>query len=397
MLMFKVASAWLSRIISIRLLGYLGLGAIVLFLFFWRLSTLPPNLAPAEASARTASLSLHNIYSNPIDAPHKLLEYFLLKLAPHSLGALRLSSVIMALLFGFCFYKLATIWFGKLIGLFGSLIFISLPLFVVAGRQGSAQIMLFSPVVLMWLYAWLLRTEKAKTAAWLLLIVASASLFYVPGLIWFIAGGAVICRKRIITSIAGVKPWVSAVGILVLLGILTPLALASISHPAIIKHLLLIPADWQPAVQTLKNVVWMILALFIKAPAPSSLILDRLPLVNVLVLALVVFGVYAMQAAARVKAVCLGLSVMFAIVAAGINNNLDYLALGLPALCLLASAGLRYLYIEWRTIFPRNPVPKTFALLLIAAVTLSQVYFGVRYSLVAWPHSVATRSRYVLK
>jgi hypothetical protein len=395
--MIKVVRTWLGQFMSFRWLGYFALAIIIFFLFFWRLSSLTPGLAPSEVSTRSISLGLHNIYHDPINAPHKLLQFVFLKLSPHSAISLRLPSVIAAGIFGLCFYRLASGWFGRLIGLFGTLIFISLPLFIVAGRSGSGQIMLFSPIVLSWLYVWLLKTGKSKPLVWSLLILSSSVLIYTPGIIWFIAGSLLISRKRIMAAISEIRPLVSGLS-LALAGLLVaPLAASSINNPSIIKRLLLIPDHWHPATTLAKNFGQMLLTLFARTPAHNQLVLSRLPLLSVVVVVLVVFGVYAMQAAARAKAVWLGLLVLFAVTAAAVNNDLIYLALGLPAIGLLAAAGLRYLYIEWRNIFPRNPVPKTFALVLIAAVTLSQLYFGIRYALVAWPQSVATRTTYVLK
>ncbi len=395
--MFKVVRAWVGQFLSLRWLGYVVLAILVFFLFFWRLSGLVPGLAPSEISARATSLGVHTIYHDPINGPLKLIQYAFLKISPTSAVSIRLGSVIVACLFGLCFYRLASSWFGRLIGLFASLIFISLPLFVIAGRTGDGQIMLFSPILLSWLYFWLLKSEKHKSQIWALLLLSAAALVYTPGILWFVAAGMVITRKRVMAAIADIKPWISGLALLAAAGTITPLILSSISQPAIIKRLLLIPTDWQSALTVAKNFGWMLLALFAKSPAHNQLILGRTPLLSVVVLALVIFGVYAMQAAARTKAAGLGLVILLAVTAAAINNNLVYLALGLPAIGLLAAAGLRYLYIEWRNIFPRNPVPKTFALILIAAVTLSQLYFGIRYSLVAWPQSVATRTTYVLK
>jgi hypothetical protein len=141
----------------------------------------------------------------------------------------------------------------------------------------------------------------------------------------------------------------------------------------------------------------MLTGLFIKTGRTDSLIVARLPLLTILLVALMIFGIYAMWTAAQSKARWLALGVVYAIVAAGFNNDIVLLALGLPAIIIFAAAGLRYLYIEWRSIFPRNPVPKTFALVLIALVAMTQLYFGLRYALSAWPNTPATRAAYVLK
>jgi hypothetical protein len=102
-------------------------------------------------------------------------------------------------------------------------------------------------------------------------------------------------------------------------------------------------------------------------------------------------------AAARNKALALASAILFAILAAGLNNNLRLLALGLPAVGIFMAAGLRYLYIEWRSVFPRNPIPKSLAWLLMVLVVSVQLIYGLSYSLIAWPHTDATKTTYVVK
>lgn len=356
-----------------------------------------PGFSSAELSERTSSATISGIYHNPINAPHKLLEFIFIKLAPNNQLNIRLASALMAVVIVFCFYKLAVNWFGKAIGLFGTLLFISVPLYIVSARQGTAEIMYFSPIILIWLFAWLCKTKKSKSFAWLSFLAACGLVVYTPGLIWWLIGSFIVCRKRLINTIDSVPTWLSAAGGALLLVIISPLIISGASHLSIFKQVLLIPASWPAPLVLLKQVGWMAMALFLKTPYHNPLILGRVALVNALMLALVVFGVYAMQIAARAKAIWLGLSIAFGILAAGLNNSLALLALSLPALAIFASAGLRYLYIEWRSIFPRNPVPKGFALILIAAVVASQTYFGIRYALAAWPQASQTRQTYMIK
>ena len=141
----------------------------------------------------------------------------------------------------------------------------------------------------------------------------------------------------------------------------------------------------------------MVTAIFIKTPYSQNLILGRLPLLNLIQITFLVFGAYALWSAAKTKTLALAAGILLGILAAGLNNNLSLLALCIPALGIFITAGLRYLYIEWRGVFPRNPLAKNLALLLIGAVVVVNFIFGLRYSLIAWPHSMPTRSTYVLK
>jgi hypothetical protein len=393
MAMLKVVGAWIKRWPAGHILYLLS----AVGLLGWSLASITPGLSAAEVAARQSSSSISQVTASPINAPYKLLEHLVLMLWPHSQLGLRLVSFSLAILMAWFFYKLAINWFGRLIGLFGSLIFLSTPLFIISAHQASAGILYFSPIILVWLFTWLNKADKAKPLAWLLLLVTVGLLIYTPGLAWWMLAAGLICRKKLMLAVDPISVWISAVGLALAAGLAAPLVILAIKHTYIIKPLLLIPQSWPAPLSLLKQLGWMVLALFVKTPTHTPLILGRLALVSVLVLALAVFGIYAMASVARAKAATLVLAIGFAVVAAGINNDLNLLALALPAILVFSCAGLRYLYIEWRSIFPRNPVPKSFALLLILAVTLSQLYFGVRYALVAWPHSSATRSAYMLK
>jgi 4-amino-4-deoxy-L-arabinose transferase-like glycosyltransferase len=365
--------------------------------FFWRLSSLTPGLSPAEANAKSSSRFLHPILQDPVYAPHKILQHLSQAVKPENIAALRLPSVIFALVCCFCFYKLAVSWFGRAIGLFSSLIFATLPLMIISARQASPEITFFSPIIFMWLYTWLVKQRSNKSLAWFLTLFAAAIFIYTPGLLVWLLLTFIVARRKILAAISAVPIWVSALGLFLVASSLGVIASAAIKHLDVLKSIALVPPHTDGAIGILKVTGWMVSSLFVRTGHSDSLVLGRLPILNILLLALMVFGVYAMQGVARRKAAALGSLVLFAVLAAGINDNVAMLAMAIPALAIFIAAGLRYLYIEWRSIFPRNPVPKTFALALIAAVSASQIYFGLHYALVAWPHSAATRTVYVLK
>jgi hypothetical protein len=397
MVMLKALGGRFKGVSLRACLTYLSGFFVLFFVFLWRLGSLTPGLSLAETGARASAQNWRDIYSSPINAPHKLLQYLFIKLDPGSHTSLRFASAALAVFLVFCFYKLAVSWFGRAIGLFGSLLFITLPLLVVSARQASPVIMFFSPLALLWLYAWLNKKNSRRSLAWISLLIVGALLIYTPGMIWWVIISLAVCRKQLITAISGVPPWQTAGGLLVSAALAAPLVISAVKRPRILEQLALVPGHWAAPLHILKNLGWMILSLFIKTPGPDPLILGRLPILNVLLIALLVFGIYAMRAAASTKTYLLIAGVVFGVLAAAINNNVGLLAFCLPSTMIFVCAGLRYLYIEWRSIFPRNPVPKTFALVLIAAVTASQLYYGLRYSLAAWPHSDATKHSYVLK
>jgi hypothetical protein len=371
--------------------------AFICIIFLWRLGNLTPGLSADEMRYAQNDKSWSQIVSNPLNVPHKLIQLAIHHLAPGHPSWLRLASVGFGLIFCLAFYKLTTNWFGRAIGLFSTLTFASLPLLVIGARQVSGPVLYFAPVCFISLYGWLLKSERYRTVAWLILCFAAAVFIFTPGMFLWLTAVLVICRRPIVKAIAGLPVWQIVTGLAIIFVPIAGLAAALLSHHHLLNKLFLIPQSLPGALSVFKNVGWMILALFIKTGHTDSLIVGRLPLLNILLVAILVFGVYAMQGVARRKTAWLGLSVAYAVLAAGLNNDTKLLALGLPAISLFIAAGLRYLYIEWRSVFPRNPVPKTFALALIALVMAAQLYFGLRYALAAWPATPSTREAYVLK
>jgi 4-amino-4-deoxy-L-arabinose transferase-like glycosyltransferase len=395
MLMLKLGEIKTRLRFSHGLLSY-GVLALSIFIFLcWRLASLPGGLSKNEVLSRDNSMDIHGLLIDPVDAPYHLLQNLFLTL--HSgILSLRLTSVLVASILVLAFYFYTRNLFGKMTGLLGSLALLSLPFFSISARQATPQIMLFLPLLIIYVFHVFIKSER-KTVAWLILAFLSGISLYTPGLLWWLLASAIFSRKKLTASIPKLSRTASGLGIGLLCLCVTPLIVIVILHTQSLKELLLIPSSWPSPLHYGSETLHMFSSLLVKSPGHSSLIIDDLPILNITLIALAAFGGYALFTAVRNKAISLGLSVILAILLAALQEDIAYLGLAVPALAIAVSAGLRYLYVEWRGIFPRYPVPKTFAMVLIAAVTLSQLYYGVNYCLHAWPNSTSVRNVYVLK
>jgi 4-amino-4-deoxy-L-arabinose transferase-like glycosyltransferase len=389
-------SGWVRRYILKPQTLYVLFSVLILLGLIHVLGTHPAGMNQQELATKNFSVTANDILKHPINAPHNLLAYGFQSAGLAWKTALRLSSAAFGLFFIFCLYSLLRSWFGKSVGALGAIIFAATPLFLVAARQGSAEIMFLAPVSLMAAYIWLLRDENKNLFMLTLLIICALSL-YTPGMIWWLAGAFIISYKKLSDAAKDASPVVTAAALAIGLLILAPLGLAIAKDWTLIKDLALVPDKLAAPLTVLKNIGWMTLALFVKTPYHSVLILDRLPILNIIQIALMAFGSYALWSVAKSKLFILLLSILFSVAAAGINNQFSLLILGLPAIAVIVCAGLRYLYIEWRSVFPRNPVARAMALSLMAAVVVVHLLFGIRYAAIAWPNSVATKNTYVLK
>jgi hypothetical protein len=376
-------------------MAYSSLALVTVVLLLWRLSSLPGGLSKNEVISREASADIHSLLNNPADAPYHILQHAFYSLHA-GIFSLRLASVILAVVFVSGFYLYMRGLFGRLIGLLGSLILLSLPFYSIPGRQATPQIMLFAPLLLMYIFH-IFNKSESKTLSWITLALASGICLYTPGLVWWLVTAAIFSHKKLLANIAKLPSLIRWFGIGVFALCVTPLIVIVSLHIHSLKQLLLIPSSWPAPLHYGAELLRMLSALVFKSPGHSSLLLKDLPVLNIALIALAAFGGYALFSAARNKAVALGLSIILSILLSALKEDVAYLALAVPALALAVTAGLRYLYVEWRGIFPRNPVPKTFALVLIAVVALAQIYYGANYCLRAWPNSPAVRSAYVLK
>lgn len=368
----------------------------LVFSFFWRLGSQPAGLSPAEAAARSQSFGGHTLIHTSVNLPHNFLNYLAQKTGHASPAYLRAASVIFALVILAAIYKILRSWFGTFIAYLATAVVATTPLFLLAGRSGDASIMVLYPLVPLGIYFWLSRSEKLNRLAACLLPLSAVLSLYVPGGPWALAIGLVALRS----VLAAIYKKMSK-NLLILIAFLSmllavPLVYELVRQPSLVRPLLLIPPHL-PNLESLKAVGWSALALAWRSGSHNELQVGRLAVLSISQLLLVFFGLYAMWSRARPKAYGLLALAAAGVVAAGLNSNFSLLLIPIASLSVIMAAGLRYLHLEWTTVFPRNPLPRGLAIVLICGLVAMQAIYGLRYSLVAWPHTVATRATYVLK
>ncbi len=369
---------------------------LISLLVIYRLESSPKAASQKERQYVTSASSLKAVYDNPIDAPHKLLVLAANKVFNPRLFYLRSVSIVIALAVSICFYLLCRHWFGTTIALMSSVVFLISPFVLAPARAITPEILRFSPLIILAIYYWHLRTRH-KDMAWIGLLLAAGTALYIPGMFWWIAGAMLICRKQLLTTAGKISQPAAAAGLLTLALSIVPIVLALVRDWRFLYQYLLIPHSLPQPIEFLKHLAWMVLSLFFRTPYHEPILIGRLPLLSVMQLALVVFGSYALYSAARQKALWLSASLILGILLAALNNDIKLLFFSLPALGIFMAAGLRYLYIEWRSVFPKNPIPKGLAIAMLAAVVAIQGLYGLTYSLIAWPAAEPTKQAYVIK
>ena len=356
-----------------------------------------PGLGPEEYAARQNSQDAEQIVTKGVNAPYHLTQYGLTALISDEILGLRLTSAIFALVIATFLFLLLRSWFGHTIALFASLIFLTTPWLVITARTGTANIMLLWLVVPLACFV-LMTRSKGKVGIWWLLLCISIGLgLYIPGYTWFMLAALAIASTAFLSVSRRISGLYLILGMTIIILLVVPLILSLTIEPSRLKQLLLVPASWQPAVETLKSIGWAAVALLWRTREAVDIGIDHLAVLNILQIVLVIFGFYALASRARNIVYILSGLLVFSILIAGINNNPHYLLLGLPAIAVLVGAGLRYLFIEWKRVFPLNPFAYALAISLISLVVVTHLIYAARYSLVAWPQTSQTKSTYVLK
>ena len=370
----------------------------ILFAYFRHLGSLPGAMSSNELSVLTNSTRLRQLFDNPINLPHNSFDYLLVHFHKVNLFSIRAISVFFAIAIIYSFYTILRTWFGSFISWIGTVFFAFTPLVILAGRNGTDAILALFPLCLVACYFWILRTKKPRLSQIIFLLILTALVLYTPGGLIILGLSAVAARKNLLNIskyLGSKKVFLCA---LVFLVFLAPLIYGLVKSPDMAKTLVWWPSGHIPhAIDLLKNIGWNFLAFFYRSSAHNDLQVGRLAILNIAQIALAITGMYAMWSRARPKIYVIFALSVIGILASAFYQDYNVELVAIPGIAVLVTAGLRYMHIEWTTVFPRNPIPRGLALVLIFSLAILQVAWGVRYSVYAWPHSVDVKKSYVVK
>jgi hypothetical protein len=337
------------------------------------------------------------IAKNPINAPYHLVQLSTHSLSRSSLSLARAGSVVMAMIVVFCFFYILKYWFGSYIASLGAVLLAGTPLFIILARSATPAIMLFSPLIPVAIFFWLQKTKKYFGPVLVLLAFSAGIAIYTPGIFWLVLLAIGLCYSQVVKTIGRAGNVWMGIAIAVFVIIIAPLAWVSATNTHIAQATLLLPSDWQSAVELGKSAILIPASLIWQARFVSDFYIARLPLVNFSVLVFALFGIYAMLNQAKREAAALLALLFGGCILAIINNSVLVLGLVLPILIIFSAAGLRYLYVEWQTVFPKNPIPQALAIILMVLVVGQYFIYGLNYAHYAWPHTQRTKLVYVIK
>lgn len=373
--------------------------AVLLFgLYGWRLGSLTPY-SGEEVAAKGASATLDALIQNPVNLPHKLLQFGAQQLGLDGPLSLRAVSVVFALLLLGCFFVVVKWWFDRRVALLSSVALAASPMLVIAARSATPRIMLAGGLmVCVAVYLWVLAAERTLLAALLCLTVATALAAYIPGMIWVLATGIIFFLPRLLSIAARLYKLLPYGLVLLWLTLISPIAWSSYRNPDLLNELLLIPPVLLPLGEAVAEIIWTGLGLVWRTRDNLPSTLGTLPVLGIFPLVMAVFGIASIFSQyRRRRSYVLVALVGIVIVVSGLREQFELILIILPLLYIFVAAGIQLLLKEWFTIFPRNPFARALALMLFGLTLGVHLLYGARYSLLAWPQAPETRQQFMLE
>lgn len=376
---------WRSLLIGLVILGFL------IWLLIFRLHSLVPGMSASEVTSITQARTFHQILSNPLNAPFKVLEYLIIHFTSHSIFLYRLVSAFLGLISIVFFYLILRHHYGKYAAIFSTLLLASSSWILHISRLATPEVLLFSLTIIIWGGLYMYHTRHDYTASFLMVILG-AGLLYIPGMIWFVLIAIILERDFLIRFIDDLPTWLRICLSLTGLALIAPLAYGAGHTPSILYNLIGLPSHGFNLQQFVKHIAAAPLYIFWHGPLDPVRWLARLPILDAFTSIMFLLGLYDYWTKRKLK---FNRLVVGALILGVILSALEgpvTISIIIPLLYLIVAAGITELLQQWLSVFPRNPLARGLGIgLLTIAIVLAGYYQSYRY-FIAWPHSPLTQT-----
>lgn len=346
-----------------------------------------PLLAPAGLSESEMISAAHSYDLQPdsilkgdiVNLPYRALQKLSITLFGLNVYSVKLPSIVIGLVLGLLLILLLNRWFKNNVALLASILAVLSASFLFIAGSGTPLIMVvFWPVLLLWLGSKIQGVTKPKPLYCFAFAFALLASIFTPHLIYlavFIVLFALLHpHLRFTIKTLPTVPLILTLFI-ILLG-LAALVVAAFVNPSIIPQLL-----WAPDLTLggfIDNIKVAFLPLFSWNTTLESQFLS--PFVGLASIALAVIGLLSTTkgffASRNSIATCL---IIFTIFLAGLNPESAILIL-LP-LAILIAHGFRYVLDKWYNLFPDNPYARISGVLPIGAFMAIMIFGGITHFL----------------
>lgn len=385
------AKSLFKRIDKKEVILFLGIAA-VFALIFKLVGHIPEGAADAEIASSIDVSSVSKIIANPINAHYKIASLLATKVSM-SILALRLVSFLLFTATCYALFYTLRHWHTKHAAGLATIAFATNSIALSVGRLGAPYSVTFTWFIFTALLLWRTRSKSTKLLPFIS-ITAIAALLYSPGAPWFFV---VIC----FANIDKFKKFFKNIKILTLLpsalitiGLLAPLIYSFTNDTQLIRDWLLLPENLNLS-EIPRQLLRVPSAFLYRMPDYPLLTIGRLPVFDLASGFLFLIGLKAYAKNFRLeRSRIMAGSIVVGLIIGGLGQTMIAVLVLMPFAFSMVAAGIEYLLDEWSSVFPRNPIAKSFGVLMITTVVLFGSYYQLTRFLVVWPQTPETRAIY---
>jgi len=371
----------------------IGLGYVVLAFIFFALLSFLPTVAPGgigqgemDSAIASSELNRHFIADgNIINLPYHIIQKVSLHFLGLNLFAIKLPSIIIAVMAGFFIILLLNRWFKNDVAIIGSALTTLSTAFLFLAGNGTPLIMyVFWLALILWLGSKIVGNDRVHPLLVIAFFLSLALSAYTPHLLYvafaIAAAGIIHPHLRFALKQLTLPQLVLSFGIFILA--ISPLVIGCILKAENIQTLLFMPKFSIGAIiQNISNAF---------APFFSfSLVYDSIflaPLFGLATVTLVIIGILASVGKMYMsRNSVVSLLAIYAIFLSGLNGDVAITVI-IP-IAILTAAGFESIVDKWYSLFPENPyahlfgiVPMVVIIAMIVGSGLSHFVYGYHYA-----------------
>jgi hypothetical protein len=335
-----------------------------------------------------------------VNAPHTIPANIIGSNIDDYLLAGRIVSVIYGLFATLLLFLVLKRWYTVQIAVVGSLLFITSSWVLAISHQATAAILLvFTPLLLLAALARYVSKRRSTYASFLLLVVSLAIAAYVPYMFWVILavlGVAIFVYHRYVLTY---KNWQLVLSAGIYFTLLLPMAVSLAQYPGQLRELTGIPEQFPSITQYLSNFAEQIYSIFIFTKPFPEYFAGNLPLLDIFSASMVILGIYHFRKfmpKRRSISVFVTLILLLIIVPLSPVLKLSMTVL-IPFIYIFIPSGINELLRQWFEYFPRNPLARNGAVIVIVIVISMATFYNLQRFYVAWPNAEETKASYMVQ
>ena len=369
-----------------------AVGYILLSAAFFVLLTLLPGVAPtglsdAEMNSTVQASNLEPGFikrGNVIDLPYYALQKSSLTIFGLNLFAIKLPSIIIAVLAALFIVLLLNRWFKNDVAIVGSVLTVLSTAFLFLATSGTPAIMyVFWLALILWLGSKIVGNDNVHPMLVISFFISVALSLYTPYLAYvaLVIAIAGLMHPHLRFALKQLKMYQLILCVLIFILAAAPLVSSCIINPATLKNLVF--ANSVDFGGFITNITNAFAPFFSFSLAYSSVYLA--PLFGLATVALVIIGILASAGKMFMsRNTIVSLLVIFSILLSGLNPSVA-ISIIIP-IAILSAAGIESIIEKWYTLFPENPyahllgiVPMVAVMIFIISSGLSHFIFGYHY------------------